>query len=318
MTDSCLVRRTEKNKIDFQLLFAYKLKHYQYALEVIEQFLARQMSVNFNNDIRRFKKFLTLLLLQQKDIIPTDVAGQVHLWSLELKEMTTQNIFPTSEEKLGHDSPISEKEGRPNLIDENRATEDMTSLPPTPSSKDPAKVNQEGYSDLKTNQTESDSQYIGGTHNLSGNIVLNGNFNLEETLGYFSFLYKEKSIGGKSYLSEEDVKTLFKEGIFIPQSPPINKYKLNVAQRYPMVDVLYAFYIFYLYHAHHEEGKAGVLRFLVYNFTNFKKGAGDLEQTIKKLSKNFKSSPGKKMKFDPYTYIPENVLKLSHTAHQQK
>jgi hypothetical protein len=61
-----------------------------------------------------------------------------------------------------------------------------------------------------------------------------------------------------------------------------------------------------------------VLRFLVYNFTNFKKGAGDLEQTIKKLSKNFKSSPGKKMKFDPYTYIPENVLKLSHTAHQQK
>jgi hypothetical protein len=120
---------------------------------------------------------------------------------------------------------------------------------------------------------------------------------------FFSFLYLEKSEGGKPYLSKEEVNQMLKYGISIPEIPPQNKFKLNCSKRYPKKDIEYSIYQFYYNALENKNQKKELLEFFASYITDFEKALLS-EKHMQNWSNNITGKISSKMKFKLDKYSP--------------
>ena len=120
---------------------------------------------------------------------------------------------------------------------------------------------------------------------------------------FFSFLYKEKSQDGKSFLTENEVKEIFKYGLAIPPSPLTKKCKLNCSLTFPKNIVEFYIYKFYSKHTTSKR-KQDVLQFFAYHIVDFEKALVS-EKAMQTWSGNVVGKRSPKIKFAIADYLPE-------------
>ena len=133
--------------------------------------------------------------------------------------------------------------------------------------------------------------------------IVEGKFKKEEVQQYFSFLYKEKSKEGKTFLLENEVTEIFKHGLAIPPEPLAKKYKLNCSLKFPKNIVEYGIYTFYKEHTanHH---KQDILKFFANYIEDFA-NALKSDNTMQTWSDNVVGKMPVKMKFEISEYLPQ-------------
>ncbi len=124
---------------------------------------------------------------------------------------------------------------------------------------------------------------------------------------FFSFLYVEKRLDGNPYLSEVDVNELLKHGFGVGHQPSGKYYKLNITE-YQIGLIKYCFYKLYKYHQGKTKIKEAIVKFLIFNFEQFKleDGKDDLEY-FKEFYKRFTGvKPAtSRTPFDIFDYLPK-------------
>lgn len=119
-------------------------------------------------------------------------------------------------------------------------------------------------------------------------LQLQSKFSLEEIKTYFSFLYKEKSVGGIPFLSKNQVEDIFKNGLTIPKEPLTVKYKLNVDNSYPKKMIDTGIYKFYVAHSIRNKEKKELVLFFGSYIEDYSKVFESM-QALENQSKNIKN-----------------------------
>jgi hypothetical protein len=131
--------------------------------------------------------------------------------------------------------------------------------------------------------------------------VLSSTFSLQETQHFFSFLYNEKSVGGKGFLPKKQVEKIFKDGLKIPKEPLQHKFKLNVDFRYPKKLVDAGIHKFYNKHSNQNIQKKELLLFLGSYIEDYSK-VFESKNALETQSKNIRNytEAGKRIVWNKY------------------
>ena len=84
----CVVKRKELHSLDFEQLFALKLRQYFDGLSFLEEFLNHQTKTNFQEDIPVFARFLNMNLFQYDKLIDPKINKVVTSWIEEKKTIS--------------------------------------------------------------------------------------------------------------------------------------------------------------------------------------------------------------------------------------
>ena len=322
----------DENLLLFQKLFVLKIRQYKSGLAYLDDFLKYQFKANFKNKLSKFGEFYDKCLDQYKDIDP-DILGSINKWfirmekkrdekalklklrrsklmnaaekSYEQKETATvvledgktnsivvSNSIPNQDQVLNESS--GKNEPRKDLNPENKSKEAVDGKQ---TDKKPSSENS-GQKPGKINVPKSGTEEI--VHNDDKQI--HGNFSEEEIVNYFSFLYKEKSEGGKPYLQESEVTEMFKDGLAIRPTPPLKRYKLNYSPKFPKNVVEFCIYKFFSAHTSNKH-KRTVLRFFANYIEDFNRYLKN-EDAMQLWADNVTGKPARRIKFDFTDYLP--------------
>ena len=138
-------------------------------------------------------------------------------------------------------------------------------------------------------------------------LQLKTKFAQEEIKTFFSFLYKEKSVGGRPFLSKKQVEIIFKDGLTIPLHPLKEKYKLNIDNSYPKKLIDTGIYKFYIAHSPSNKEKKELILFLG-SFIEDYSNVFESQQALENQSKNIKN----------YTLTAKNKIAWSKYLPQDK
>ena len=133
--------------------------------------------------------------------------------------------------------------------------------------------------------------------------VIDGKFTPQEIIEFFSFLHKEKSKEGVSFLTEDEVAEIFKYGLAIP--PPgtvLKRYTLTYNDAFPKKIVEYCIHRFTKLHTSIRKKKE-VLRFFGSYLTDYSRALSD-ENYMTNSCNNIRGKRSRRMKFVPNTYLP--------------
>lgn len=303
MNSPCEIILTEFNHLEFQRLFILKLQQYCDGLIYTEAFLKHQLRSNFKNNLSAFRKFLDVSLLQYSTAIDGSIIKITNEWFAETKKKKVekaakpkskrrkQEIFSEAEKidtevanlDVDNDENAKSKTEKPepekNEVEKTFDTEEQLSPELLPTELEPVETIPTGYK------------------------IVEGNFTKEEVLQFFSFLYKEKSKEGNTFLLENEVREIFKYGLAIPTEPPAKKYKLNSSLTFPKNIVEFCIYKFYSKYTTSKH-KQDVLRFFASYIQDFEKYLKS-KTALQHWSNNVKGNRPHRMTFSFSDYLPQ-------------
>jgi hypothetical protein len=281
MNQPCIVKRKDLNKLDFEELFALKLRQYHDGLSWIGGFLNYQLKNNFSSNIKSFKTFLKYLLQQHEELIDKKIIKLTNDWVAETKLIFAEK---SSRRNANDIKKEKSKNGTDHLNKPNESLQDIDG------SENSSKAN-------------GDNINVNENNIPNGYKEIKGNLSLEEIKRYFSFLYLEKSDRGEPFLTEKDVKEIFRYGIAIPPSIHIQKFKLNCTKAFPKSLIEFCIYKFYEKHSRSISQKVDILEFFSFYFQDFEMH-GQSKEKLLQWSKNVTGEKPLRMKIDIEEYLP--------------
>jgi len=331
MAESCKIQLTEHNAIAFQRLFILKLRQYFDGLIYLENFLIYQLKANFKNNLANFQKFIKISLRQYPDKKDNEIISVVNEWfsEMEKKAATGKAKLRPKKGKNPCDKGRIEKEAENaditqllegsqdnvNTGAKDKIHEGINELALTSEVCHLNEVTREiNIHELVPEETspdvKSERNPVTGTLLVEealpdGYKEIDGNFSKEEIISFFSFLYKEKSKEGLTFLQESEFNEIFKYGLAIPNIP-VRKYKMNCSLIFPKSIVAFCICKFLRYHttSHH---KSKVLSFFANYIVDFEKALSG-EDAFRNESSNIKGKMPAKMKFALSTYLPARLV----------
>lgn len=333
MNSPCEILLTEHNHLGFQRLFILKLRQYGDGLIYAEAFLKHQLKRNFKNNLVSFRKFLNVSLLQYPAVIDASVIKIADEWFTEIERKKNDKATKPKSKRNKRQS-FDEQERTDNEATNLNLEEDTTKITDNANSMPLQNLANEISDDKNENQVEvkaenkseesietkqddekpSDGKEESNSELLpieseTGEIIpigyriVEGKFTKDEVKEFFSFLYKEKSKEGKTFLLENEVREIFKHGLAIPLEPPAKKYKLNCSLKFPKSIVEYGIYIFYKEHTSNHR-KQDILKFFANYFEDFAKALTN-DKAMQTWSDNVVGNRPAKAKFAISEYLPE-------------
>ena len=308
LNNPCPVSFKETNASNFERLFILKLRQYSNDLREVEKYLNYQCKQNFRNKLDAFQKFVGLANLQYQGMVDEKIIKVMQDWFLteqgnreEKQARKSKKKITETVDSISVDIPVSQE----NITLEIKEVISDESIS-APSYDDKlVSVSEESKTELDTvNITSSDVEHKSNEVVVPNEYtVIKGNFSEEEILTFFSFLYIEKDAEGKTFLTENEVKEIFKYGLAIPPSPLTKKYKLQCSLKFPKSIIEFAIYSFYSKHTSNRH-KQDILKFFASYIQDFEK-ALENEISLQQWSNNVKSARPSRMKFAIADYLPE-------------
>lgn len=333
MNAPCEILLTDYNHLAFQRLFILKIRQYGDGLIYTEAFLKHQLKTNFKNNLASFRKFLSVSMLQYPAAIDDNIIKIIDEWFIESEKKKSEKAAKPKSKRSKRGSFVEQE------ITDNEATnlnleEDSTKITDNANSIPLQNLTNEISDDKNENQDEvkadnkseesteikqedakpsdgkeeSNSELLPIESETGENIpvgyrIVEGKFTKEEVQEFFSFLYKEKSKEGKTFLLENEVREIFKHGLAIPPEPPAKKYKLNCSLKFPKSIVEYGIYTFYKEHTSNHR-KQDILKFFANYFEDFEKALTS-DKAMQIWSDNVVGNRPAKAKFAIAEYLPE-------------
>lgn len=283
MYQPCIISRTNVTKSEFIKLFALRLNQFKKKQYEIGNFLEYQLASNFSDDITEFGSFLSSLIQQNKAWLHKDIMQFVNEWINVIIGGGKSITDVTIEEEYDYWNPFFQRD----VDDYERNT--LTS---------------DDKHDADHFSENSEAVYD-QTLLASEDQVIPGDFSQEEIMHYFSFLHSIDPATNLSFLSEDEVKAIFKKGITIPAFPLKTKYTLNSNQRFPKKIVDYFIHQFYIHYNRNE--KENILRFFGSYISNY--AAALYPETMKNLKSNMTGEKPASKKFRLENYLPARLQK---------
>lgn len=292
MGESCEITLKDYNLLSFQNLFVLKLRQYFDGLVHLSDFLKYQLKINFKNNPDRFRKFIDLSLLQFPNKIDVAIIKVIDDWFLEINKKKSAKALRSKTKQSREQKKESPLKTELESITTNAEQETTTTVTVSEKPTDNVLIEEKGESRIEEGLPE-------------GYTPIPGKFTKEDTLHFFSFLYKEKSKEDECFLSEEDVREIFKYGLAIPPVPLSQKYKLNCSLKFPKGIVEFCIYKFFRNHTS-TNNKRDILKFFASYIVDFEKALIN-ERTLQTWSDNVTGKRPGKMTFAIKGYLPEKM-----------
>ncbi len=292
MEESCEITLKDNNLLSFQNLFVLKLRQYCDGLIHLSRFLKYQLKVNFKSNPEHFRKFIDLSLLQFPNKIDVAIIKVIDDWFSEIAKKKSANALRPKTKGSGEQKKEGPLKTEVESTTTNAEQETTTTVAVTEKPQDTVLIEETGESGEEEVLPE-------------GYTPIPGKFTKEEIQHFFSFLYKEKSKEGACFLSEEDVREIFKYGLAIPPAPLSQKYKLNCSLKFPKGIVEFCIYGFFRNHTS-PHNKKDILKFFASYIMDFERALIN-EHTLQIWSDNVTGKRPEKMTFAIKDYLPERM-----------
>ncbi|RYE58858.1 MAG: hypothetical protein EOP48_02520 [Sphingobacteriales bacterium] len=286
LNESCVIRRGEVIPHMFTWLFAHKLRQLNDEDKQIKWFLGFHYHESFHGDENEFKAILSSLQLYKAVFTPamSSTLEQIaaNLESLPGKEVYVDYFNRSAPQEL------------PSTLNDSSPSEDAT--------PDEAQRDNKERSPVESNASLNVNEDIVHEELATAIEIPNeGKWSREEINHYFSFLYQSRGEGEGSYLTKEEVETIFKDGITIPARPLAEKFKLAWTPRYSKKLVEYFLYQF-IQHYNFKEKKS-ILIFFGNYIEDFAQALHP--KALQNLNKNITGDKPSKLFFKVEDFLPK-------------